>query len=313
MRVVFLGTPTFAVPAFQILLKHSYEICGVFTQPDRPTGRGLKLKPGPVKLLAQEHGIPVYQPVRIRNEENREIFESLTPDFLVVAAYGQILPDWILKSARIAPVNLHASLLPRYRGAAPIAWSVLNGDAVTGATIMLMTAGLDSGAICMQETVPISSNQTAGELSMEVAEVGASLLIKTLEGLRNGIISPIAQDESRVCWAPRISKEMAAINWQKRALDIHNQIRGLNPWPVAHCRFRDETIKIWQSLNNGQLSNSPAQPGTFLSLAKDGICIQCGEGSTLEILEVQMPGKSKIHGRAFANGARLNPGDLIFK
>jgi methionyl-tRNA formyltransferase len=312
MRVVFLGTPTFAVPAFQILRKHSYEICGVFTQPDRPVGRGHKLQPGPIKLLAEEHGIPVYQPARIRNEENREIFKSLRPDFLVVAAYGQILPDWILKSAHIAPVNVHASLLPRYRGAAPIAWAVLNGDAVTGVTIMMMAEGLDSGAICMQQEIPISPNQTAGELSTEVAEVGASLLIKALDGLQKEMLTPVAQDEGKVCWAPRLTKEMSVIDWQKRALEIHNQIRGLNPWPVAQTAFRGETLRIWKSLAVSPSAENSTKPGTFLAHTKDGIHVQCSEGSVLEILEVQLPGKAKISGRAFANGARLNPGDLIF-
>jgi methionyl-tRNA formyltransferase len=312
MRVVFLGTPTFAVPAFQILLQNSYEICGVFTQPDRPVGRGHKLQPGPIKLLAEEHGIPVYQPARIRDEENCQIFECLRPDFLVVAAYGQILPDWILKSARIAPVNVHASMLPRYRGAAPIVWAVLNGDTVTGVTIMLMTEGLDSGSICMQQEIPIAQNQTAGELSTEVAEVGARLLIKALDGLQKGILAPVAQDEDKVCWAPRITKEMSTIDWQKRALEIHNQIRGLNPWPVAQTRFRGDTLRIWKSLADSRSANNSIKHGTFLSHTKDGIHVQCGNGSVLEILEVQLPGKAKISGRAFANGARLNPGELIF-
>jgi methionyl-tRNA formyltransferase len=312
MRVVFLGTPTFAVPAFQILLKHSYEICGVFTQPDRPVGRGHKLQPGPIKLLAEEYGIPVHQPARIRNEENRAIFDSLRPDFLVVAAYGQILPDWILKSARIAPVNVHASLLPRYRGAAPIAWAVLNGDTVTGATIMMMAEGLDCGAICMQQEIPIAPNQTAGELSTEVAEIGASLLIKALDGLQRGILIPVAQDEGQVCWAPRITKEMSAIDWHKQALEIHNQVRGLNPWPVAQTGFRGDTLRIWKSLADFPSADNSLKPGTFLSHTKDGIRVQCGKGSVLELLEVQLPGKAKISGRAFANGARLDLGELIF-
>jgi len=312
MRIVFLGTPTFAVPAFQILLKHSYEICAVFTQPDRPSGRGQKPQSGPIKLLALEHGIPVFQPARIRNEENREIFESLRPDFIVVAAYGQILPGWLLETARIAPVNVHASLLPRYRGAAPIAWAVLNGDSVTGVTIMLMAEGLDSGAICLQQEIPIPPNQTAGELAFEVAEIGAHLLIRALDGLEKGSIHPIPQDESRACWAPRIVKEQALIAWTRTASAIHNQVRGLNPWPIAQTGFREERVRIWRSLPACRQTVLSDPCGTFLGTSIDGIYIQCGDGTVLEILEVQMPGKSRVSGRAFANGARLNPGELIF-
>ncbi|MDM7997746.1 MAG: methionyl-tRNA formyltransferase [Acidobacteriota bacterium] len=312
MRIVFLGTPAFAVPAFQILLKHSHEICAVFTQPDRPSGRGQKLQPSPIKLLALEHGIPVFQPTRIRNEENRELFENLRPDFIVVAAYGQILPGWLLKTARVAPVNVHASLLPRYRGAAPIAWAVLNGDSVTGVTIMLMAEGLDSGAICLQQEIPISPNQTAGELAVEVAEIGAHLLIRALDGLEKGSIHPIPQDESRACWAPRIVKEQASIAWTNPAKTIHNQIRGLNPWPIAHTGFRKEQVRIWRSLPANRQTTASDPCGSFLGTSKDGIYIQCGEGTVLEILEVQLPGKSRVSGRAFANGARLNPGELIF-
>ncbi len=312
MRIVFLGTPAFAAPSFRILLKHSCEICAVFTQPDRPSGRGQRLQPGPIKLLAQEYGIPVFQPARIRNEENREIFENLKPDFIVVAAYGQILPGWLLSTARIAPVNVHASLLPRYRGAAPIAWAVLNGDSTTGVTIMLMAEGLDSGAICLQREVPIPPNQTAGELSVEVAEIGADLLIRALDGLEKGTIHPVPQDESKACWAPRITKEQSAISWQTAASHIHNQIRGLNPWPVAQTDFRGERVRIWRSLPASRPGDASKPCGTFLEPSKDGIYVQCGEGTVLEILEVQLPGKSRISGRAFANGARLNSGDLIF-
>jgi len=312
MRTVFLGTPTFAVPAFQALLRHSYEICAVFSQPDRPAGRGQKLQPGPIKLLAQEHGIPVFQQARICTEENRALFESLKPDFIVVAAYGQILPGWLLNTARIAPVNVHASLLPRYRGAAPIAWAVLNGDSTTGVTIMRMAEGLDSGAILLQQEIPISPNQTAGELAVEIAEIGAHLLIRALDGLKKGSIQPIPQDESRVCWAPRIVKEQASISWNNPARTIHNQIRGLNPWPVAHTGFRSEQVRIWRSLLPDRQTATSDPCGTFLGLSRDGIFIQCGEGTVLEILEVQRPGKSRVSGRAFANGARLNTGEVIF-
>jgi methionyl-tRNA formyltransferase len=312
MRVVFLGTPTFAVPSLRMLLEHSCEICGVFTQPDRPSGRGQKLQPGPVKVLARERGIPVFQPEKIRNEENRSILEKLQPDFVVAVAYGQIIPGWLLQSARRAPINVHASLLPRYRGAAPIPWAILNGDTVTGITTMLMHETLDSGPILLQQEVPIPLAKTSGELSTELSVIGANLLIRTLDGLQNNTIIPTAQDESRISWAPRITKEMAPISWEKRALDIHNRIRAMNPWPVAYTAFRDERLRILRSLPASGIFVSSAVPGTFLGLSHDGICVQCGEGTVLDLLEVQKPAKGRASGRDFASGARLHVGELIF-
>lgn len=311
MRVVFLGTPSFAVPALRMLIQHSYEICGVFTQPDRPSGRGQKSKPSPVKVLAQEQGIPVFQPVRIRNEENRRIFEDVRPDFIIAAAYGQILPPWLLQSARIAPVNIHASLLPRYRGASPIAWAILNGESVTGVTTMLMNEGLDSGPILMQLEIPIPIDMTAGDLGVAISVVGASLLINTLEGLQKGVVNPILQDESKVCWAPRVTKDMAQVSWQKRSQDIHNQIRGMNPWPVAQVDFRGKYLRIWRSTPADQSASFSGKPGTLLEFTRDGIYVQCGEGTVLEVLQVQLPAKSVVSGREFANGARLRPGELL--
>jgi methionyl-tRNA formyltransferase len=312
MRVVFLGTPMFAVPAFRILLQHSYEICGVFTQPDRPAGRGQKLQPGPIKLLAQERGIPVFQPARIRNEENRPILEQLQPDFIVVAAYGQILPGWLLRAARVAPVNIHASILPRYRGAAPIPWAILNGDSSTGVTTMVIHEELDSGPMLMQQEVPIPLTKTAGELSVDLSEIGAKLLIPSLEGLVAGNVKPIVQDATKVCWAPRINKNMAQISWEKRSLEIHNKIRAMNPWPIAFANFRSQNLRIWSSLPAESLAEGVATPGTYLGPSSQGIYVQCGEGTVLEILEVQMPAKGKVTGREFANGARLLPGESVF-
>jgi len=311
MRVVFLGTPTFAVPAFRKLLECSYEICAVFTQPDKPSGRGKKLHPGPIKALAVDHGIPVFQPARLRSEENRRIIEDLRPDFIVVAAYGQILPGWMLRAARIAPVNIHASLLPRYRGAAPVAWPVINGEAATGVTIMLVHEELDAGAILLQREVPIAMHTTTGELTAELSEIGAQLLLETLDGLQKGTIHPVPQDAGQVTWAPRITKEMAEISWRKRALDIHNQIRGMNPWPVAFALFRGEHLRIWRSMPVKGMASPTAEPGMFLGSSKGGFYMQCGEGTVLEILEVQLPAKSRVTGREFVNGARLGPGEIM--
>lgn len=311
MRVVFLGTPLFAVPAFRALLEHGCEVCSVFTQPDKPSGRGKRLQTGPVKLLAQEAGIPVFQPARLRDEENRRVIEDLQPDFIVVAAYGQILPGWMLRAARIAPVNIHASLLPRYRGAAPIAWPILNGESATGVTIMLMHEELDAGDILMQQEVPIALHTTAGELTAELSEVGARLLIRALEGLQKGCIQPLAQNAGLVTWAPRITKEMAEISWQKSARDIHNQVRGMNPWPVAYACFRGEHLRVWRSLAPPGATNANAAPGTFLGHSRTGMYVQCGHGTVLELLEVQLPGKGRVAGREFTNGARLTPGEKL--
>jgi methionyl-tRNA formyltransferase len=311
MRILFLGTPSFAVPSLQILLDHSYEICAVFTQPDRPSGRGQKLQPGPVKALAQAHGIPVFQPDRIRNEENRSIIEAIRPDFVVVTAYGQILPAWLLKAARVMAINVHASLLPQYRGAAPIPWSILNGDAATGITTMVVQETLDSGAILLQQEIPIPLAMTAGELSEVLSEAGAELLIQTLDGLQENAINPVDQDESKISWAPRITKDMAAISWEKCALDIHNQIRAMNPWPVALTVFRNERLHLLRSMPVNLPASAPAPPGALLGLSQRGFQVQCGEGTVLEILEVQRPAKGRINGREFASGARLRVGDII--
>jgi methionyl-tRNA formyltransferase len=271
------------------------------------------MQASPIKVLATENGIQVYQPGRIRNDEYRAVFEKLQPDFIVTAAYGQILPGWLLQSARLAIVNIHASLLPRYRGASPIARAILNGDEFTGITIMMMEESLDSGPILLQQTVPISLTITTGELTAELSLIGADLLIQTLTGLVSGTIQPTRQDESRVSWASRITKEMAPISWSRHSLAIHNQIRALNPWPVASTRFREEPLLLWRSLPGKKPGSSRHQPGTFSGPSDTGIYIECGEGSILEVLEVQRPGKSRVSGRDFANGARLHAGELIFQ
>lgn len=311
MRVVFLGTPEFAVPALRMLLDHSYEIRGVYTQPDRPSGRGQKPKASSVKLLAQSMGIPIFQPQSIREDENRRILERLNPDFIVVAAYGQILPGWLLQSAHQVPVNIHASLLPRYRGAAPIPWAILNGDRITGVTTMAIREKLDSGPILLQQEIPISSVVTAGELTADLSIAGANLLIKTLDGLRKHAICPREQDESQVSWAPRITKDMARICWAKRSHEIHNQIRALNPRPTAQTVFRGEVLKIWRSWPENHIADSWKPPGTLLGLSREGIRVQCGEGTILELLELQMPGRDRVGGRAFAAGRHIMSGESL--
>jgi methionyl-tRNA formyltransferase len=311
MRVVFIGTPEFAVPPLQALLDCSYEVCGVFTQPDRPSGRGHRLQPSPVKILAQSKSLPVFQPEKIRSDENRPIFDSLNPDFIVVAAYGQILPVWLLQSAHIAAINIHGSLLPKYRGAAPIAWSILNDDTVTGITTMLMHEKLDAGPIILQQEFPVSPIVTTGELTAELSLIGANLLIETLDGMQKSAIKPVSQDENLVTWAPRISKEAAQIPWGKTARSIHNQIRAMNPWPGANTFSRGDRLLIWRSLPENQQDFKNA-PGVFLGVSGAGIRVQCGEGTVLNLLELQAPAKSRVTGREFANGMRLKTGEPLF-
>jgi methionyl-tRNA formyltransferase len=309
MRVVFLGTPEFAVPALRKLLESSYEVCGVFTQPDRPAGRGHKLQPTPVKTLAEMQGIPVFQPAKIRLEENRSIFQKLHPDFIVVVAYGQILPGWLLQSARIAPINIHASLLPRYRGAAPIAWAIIKGETATGVSTTVMQEKLDAGPVLLQREIPIPLTMTAGELSDELAEMGAGLLIRTLDLMQQNGVSAVQQDESLVTWAPRITKDISRISWEKRASELHDLIRGLNPWPVANAQFRGERLQIWRSYPGSY--EPQGAPGTYLGLSEDGIRVQCGEGTVLNLMEVQLPGKTRITGKQFTSGAHLRVGDIL--
>ncbi len=308
MRVVFLGTPEFAVPSLRALLDcRTYEVCAVFTQPDRPAGRGHRMQASPVKQVALAEGIPVYQPEKVKSEENRAIIEKLQPDFLVVVAFGQILPGWLLRSAKVAPVNVHGSLLPKYRGAAPVAWALLNGDAVTGVTTMLMDEHLDTGPMLLKSELPIPETMTAGELSSALSLAGAELLIPTLEGLRMGTLKPVVQDDGAATLAPRISKEMAKIAWDRTAREIHNQVRAFNPWPLAFTCFRGGRVQILRSMPEKAVVNDPGPPGTFLAATRSGIRVSCGAGTVLEVIELKPEGRGSVSGREFASGARLQP------
>jgi methionyl-tRNA formyltransferase len=311
MRVVFLGTSEFAVPSLKALLENNYEVCGVFTQPDKRAGRGQKLQMSPVKQYALEMRLNIFQPEKIRDDSNRPLLQALKSDFIVVAAYGQLLPGWLLKSAGIAAVNVHGSLLPRYRGAAPVTWAILNGDTSTGVTTMLMDENLDTGAILLTREVPLPETMTGGELSEVLARLGAALLGPTLQGLINGEVVPILQDNAQATWAPKITKEMARIFWQKKAGEVHNLVRALNPWPIATTEYKGEKIQIFRSIPQ-QACSEGGEPGMYLGLTQHGMRVQCGEGSVLEVLELQRPGKARISGRAFVNGARIKPRQILF-
>jgi len=312
MRVVFMGTPETAVLPMENILSHSYEISAVFTQPDRPSGRGHKRNPSAVKIFAQGKGLTLFQPEKIRDVENRKILEDLCPDFIVVAAYGQILPEWILKIAKLAPLNIHFSLLPRYRGAAPVAKSILNGDSVTGVTVMVMKETLDSGPILKQRECPIPFTATTGEIEAKLSDIGSELLVEAMDDYARNTVLPVCQDEGKVTWASRISKEDARIDWNENAVQIHNRIRAMNPRPGAYTFCSGQRIHIWSCLPENNQSEITHSPGTFLGLAQDSLRIQSGGGSVLQVRELQKPSKRRTSGREFANGVRLHACDMLF-
>ena len=309
MRVLFLGTPRFAAVSLQALFDNGYDVCGVFTQPDRPSGRGNQLQLSPVKTLAEAHGATVFQPEKLRAEENRETVENLAPDVIVTAAYGQLVPAWMLGLSRLYPINIHASLLPRWRGAAPIARAILNGETISGVTTMVMEESLDSGGVLLSEEVTVSIETTEGELTETLAEVGARLLLQTLEGLQSGALTPTPQDETLVTWAQKISKAESEITWEQPAMEIHNRIRAFNPNPGAVFDFMGEKVKLWRSMPSENEGN--ASPGTILGVSGNALRVVCGGASAIDILEMQRPGKKRTNGREFASGVRLKQGNTF--
>ena len=304
MRVVFMGTPEFAVPSLKALLDAGYGVVGVFTQPDRPVGRGHKLAACPVKKLAVERGVPVYQFERLRNEEGLACLRALAPDIVVTAAFGQILSQALLDVPKMGTVNVHASLLPAYRGAAPINWCILNGETKTGVTTMLTDAGVDTGAMLLRRETDIGEVETAAELSVRLSQLGAELLIETLKGYIAGEIAPIPQDERLASRQPMLKKEMGLIDWTRSAKEIACQARGLDPWPSAYTDYLGGTLKIYRACP----VEGEGDPGTVLrSSAKEGLFVACGEGA-LEVLEMQAPGGKRMNARAYLAGKKIEPG-----
>ena len=297
MRIVFMGTPEFAVPCLQSLWDAGYELRGVFTQPDKPKGRGYTLCPPPVKELAEKLKIPVFQPKSLRNPEAVELVRNLAPDAIVVTAYGKILPKEILEIPPLGCINVHASLLPKYRGAAPIQWAVLNGEKTSGVTTMFMAEGLDTGDMLLKSETEIGPDETAGELHDRLSQMGAELIVKTLDQLVKGELRKIPQDDSFSCYAPMLSKELSKIDWTKPAQEIHNQVRGLCPWPSAETVFQKKRLKIHSSA----LSNDGSgKPGTVLK--KKNLVVCCGNNTALELLVVQYEGGKRMSGKDFLLG-----------
>ena len=290
MRIVFMGTPDFSVPCLQALIDDGHDVCAVFTQPDKPKGRHGVLSAPPVKELALKYDIPVYQPDLLKNYEIKSFFASLGADLALVVAYGKILPEEFLNAPKYGCINMHASLLPKLRGAAPIQWSIINGEKRSGVTAMQMDKGLDTGDILLSESVEIRDDETAQELHDELSVLGAQVMRKTLLMLQKGVLLPIRQDDSQSTYAPILTKELSAIDWQKSALQIHNQIRGLYPWPGASAVLNGKTLKIHSAKLLGKTQGEPGE----VVFNDHRLCVACGDGNAVELLVIQAPGKKAM-------------------
>jgi methionyl-tRNA formyltransferase len=302
-----MGTPDFALHTLQGLLDFGVDLCAVYTQPDRPRGRGKKLAPPPVKELAVRYQIPVYQPLKLRDPEVVEELRALAPDLIVVVAYGQILPRSVLDIPKYGCINVHASLLPRYRGAAPINKAVVDGEPVTGVTTMLMDVGLDTGAMLVKRATEIGAEETAGELHDRLALLGREAMEETLQRLCAGTLRSERQDDGLSCYAPQMKKEDGRIDWRQNAQKIHNLVRGLTPWPGAYTTLQGTVLKLGRTLPE----NSPGgAPGTVLAAGAGGVRIACGEGVLL-VRELQLPGKKRLAAADFLRGRDLPLGTML--
>ena len=310
MRIVFCGTPEFAVPTLQALLANPrFSVEAVVTQPDRPRVRGQQVSASRVMEAAAAVGVRIYQPESVKTDEASVFFSEIKADAAVIIAYGQIIPRRLLEIPRMGWMNLHASLLPKYRGAAPIAWAMINGESKTGLTTMRLDPGLDTGPILMQREIEIGGDETAPELAARMAEMGAPLVIESLVKLERGEIQPIGQDASRASYAPMLTKEHGRIDWGQTATEIYNRIRGLAPWPGAYTTFRGRLCQIWgRPLAPGPDPTSAREPGRAI-LSEAGIEVVCGKETRLQVEAVQVEGRKRISAREFANGARLASGE----
>lgn len=305
MRVIFMGTPDFAVATLEEIIKAGHEVVLVVSQPDKAVGRSKALKYTPVKACALAHGIEVYQPERVREESCVEYLRGYEPDIIIVEAFGQIIPKAILDMPRFGCVNVHASLLPKYRGAAPIQWAIINGDTVTGVTTQRMAEGIDTGDMIMKQEVIIREDEAGGSLFDRLSKTGAKLCVKTMEAIEAGTAVYTPQDESMATHTKKIYKELGSIDWSKDAKSIECLIRGLDPWPSAYTRLDDRTLKIWKA----QVipANFGDAPGCIVKVEKNRILVQTGEG-TLSLLEVQLEGKKRMPVEAFLNGYEVKEG-----
>lgn len=302
-----MGTPDFSVPCLEELIKNE-EVVGVFTQPDKPKGRGYELTPPPVKVCAQNHNIPVFQPTSMRDGKALEIINTLNAELIIVVALGKILPKEILTSVKYGCINIHASLLPRLRGSAPIQWSIINGESETGVSSMQMDEGVDTGDWYIKKSLPISQNMNAGELHDALSVLGASLLTETVNLLKENRLEPHKQDDSLSSYAPMLSKELCPIDFSDTAQNIHNKIRGLYPWPVAVTKLNGKVLKVQESMLSD--INTEETAGTVISL-DGGICVACGDGKTVLLKTIQLEGKKRMNYSDFLRGHPIEKGTIL--
>jgi len=310
MHLIFCGTPHFAVPTLEKLIAAKFAISLVITNPDEPSGRGYELKAPPVKQAALAAGLEVYQPAKLKDPATVELISRHRPDAIVVVAYGHILPKWMIDLPRLGCINLHASLLPKYRGAAPIQWSLIRGETVTGVTTMRIDVGLDTGDILLKRELPIQDDDTSETLGEGLSQVGADLMVETLRRLEQGDLQAQPQDHPQATLAPILKKEDGRIDWNLPALEIWNRIRGLRPWPVAYTRFRGKNLHIWAASRPAAGEGVQLDPG--LLIAEHGrLRVVCGQGTVLEAKEIQLEGRKRMPARDFLNGTKIAPGEKV--
>ena len=307
MRVVFMGTPDFAVDCLDILVEKGHEVVGVFSQPDKPQGRKQIMTPPAVKARALELGLDVYQPVSFKDGKAADLLEKLAPELIVVVAYGKLIPQRVLDIPKYGCVNVHASLLPKLRGAAPIQWSVINGEKETGVTTMQLDAGLDTGDILLVKKTDILPDETSGELFDRLKVLGAELLIETMEAIENGTLIPVKQDDSQSTYASMLDKSLSPVDWSKSAQQVHDHIRGLEPWPVATTVINEKIVKLYGSRLAGNYSN---QAGEVVK-ADNEFIVCCGDGNAVSITQLQAQGKNKLNAADFLRGFKIEKGTIL--
>ena len=310
MRIIFMGTPDFALPSLKTLLDSEHTVAAVITQPDRPKGRGQHLTPPPVKVMAEAAGVPVRQPQKMKDPAFLADLTHLNPDLIVVVAFGRILPPSILQTPSQGCINVHASLLPQYRGAAPIAWAIIHGKKQTGITTIQMDEGLDSGAILLQETTEIIPSDTAGTLGIRLSEIGARVLLKTVDGIVTGTLKPIPQDHTQVTFAPLLDKDQGRVNWSLSANEISNVVRGFDPWPTAYTFYHKDRWKLWNAAARDVAVKE--KPGTILKVGKEGIEVATGDG-VLAIHELQPSNARRMSIKEYLAGHAVQEGIILEK
>ena len=306
MKIIFMGTPDFAAASLEALIDSRHEIQAVVTQPDKPKGRKGELTPSPVKVVAEGKGIKVYQPLKVRDEEFVETLRAYNPDVIVVVAFGQIIPLSILKMPKFGCVNIHGSMLPKYRGAAPIQWAVLDGEKETGITTILMDEGIDTGDILLKKTIQIDTDETSGSLFDKLMALGAETILETLDELENGSLTPIKQGESPTAYAKMLTKAMGLIDFTKSAKELDCFVRGMDPWPSAYTLLSGKTLKLWKV----RAVEGSGKAGSVIGIDKESFTIACGEGA-IEVLEVQLEGKKRMSAGDFLKGSTLNIGQEL--